>query len=96
MYFIGDAGLVFDAVCFESKWRLTFGSGAWRQFNCDREQGQGQEVMVGLMIPVDQKIGGTLNATSGICVHFIAPAPDSGRRVGTAQKRVFYYDEEWG
>ena len=96
MYFFGEAGFVFDEVCFGSRCRLNFGSGACRQVNCNREQGQGREVTVGLIIPVDEKIGHTLNATSGICVHFIAPAPDSGLRVGTAQKRVFYYDEEWG
>lgn len=54
------------------------------------------EVTVGPMLPVDQKIASTLNATSGVCVHFIAPLPESGRRVRTAQKRVLYYDEEWG
>jgi hypothetical protein len=54
------------------------------------------EVTVGPMIPVDENFGNGLTATGGICVSFIAPKFKEGRRVRIAQKRVIYFDEEWG
>lgn len=55
-----------------------------------------REVTVGPMQAVQEQIDRTATATGGVCVTFIAPVFEAGRRVRTVQKRIFYFDEEWG
>jgi len=59
-------------------------------------QVRANEVTVGPMQAVDEKIGPTSVATGGLCVTFIAPVIEEGRRVRQVQKRFFYYDDDWG
>lgn len=54
------------------------------------------EVTVGPMQKVQEHVSRTWTATGGICVTFIAPVFDEGRRVREVQKRVLFHDVDWG
>lgn len=54
------------------------------------------EVTVGPMQAVQEEIGKALTTTDGVCVTFVAPVIEDGRRVRRVQKRLFYHDEDWG
>lgn len=54
------------------------------------------EVTVGPMQAVQEEVGKALTTTDGVCVTFVAPVIEDGRRVRRVQRRLFYHDEDWG
>ena len=62
----------------------------------EANQVRSSEVTVGPMHSVDRKLDESTTLLNGVCVTFIAPVIDEGRRRRLSQTRTFFYDEEWG